>query len=163
MSDIICFHNPDEENGYLSNWYLSKFTVDGIVFSSVEQYMMYNKAIVFNDLDTAQEIMNTDDVSVIKKLGRSVQGYDDTVWSNVRYNIVLKGVYHKFTQNEVLYSRLIATRGKILAECAVHDRVWGIGLSMKDHNRYSLSKWRGQNLLGGALMQVRENLISMEG
>ena len=39
--NIICFHNPNEENGYLSNWYLSTFTVGGVTFSSMEQYMMY--------------------------------------------------------------------------------------------------------------------------
>lgn len=163
MSDVVCFHNPDEENGYLSNWYLSRFIVDGVAFSSVEQYMMYNKAVLFSDLKTAQEIMNTDDVAVIKRLGRSVQGYDDTVWANARYGIVLEGVYHKFTQNEVLYGRLVSTKGRILAECAVHDKVWGIGLSMKDRNRLIPYKWKGQNLLGRALMQVRGNFMSMEG
>ena len=43
--NIICFHNPNEENGYLSNWYLSDFSVDGIEFTSMEQFMMYRKAI----------------------------------------------------------------------------------------------------------------------
>ena len=44
MRKVICFHNPNEGNGYLSNWYLSDFTVDGIRFSLMEQYMMYKKA-----------------------------------------------------------------------------------------------------------------------
>ena len=66
MQKIICFHNPEEENGWLSNWYLSRFTVDGITFSSMEQYMMYMKAEVFGDDDIKKEIMSTDDVVVRK-------------------------------------------------------------------------------------------------
>ncbi len=64
----ICFHNPEEENGYLSNWYLSCFTVDGIEFSSMEQYMMFKKAVCFRDEKIAARIVKTDDVSEIKQL-----------------------------------------------------------------------------------------------
>ena len=107
--EIICFHNPDEENGYLSNWYESKFIVDHVKFSSMEQFMMYQKACRFHD------------ASVLKKQ--------------------LKG-----------------TKTAILAECAVKDRIWGIGLSMKDLKRFDITQWRGQNLLGYALMEVRKRL-----
>ena len=75
--NIVCFHNPNEENGYLSNWYLSRFTADGIEFSSMEQYMMYNKAIVFNDINVANQILKTTDVAVIKQFGRTVANYED--------------------------------------------------------------------------------------
>ena len=51
--DIICFHNPEEENGYLSNWFYSKFSIDDIEYTSMEQYMMYKKAIWFNDVAIA--------------------------------------------------------------------------------------------------------------
>ena len=68
--NIKCFHNPDKENGYLSNWYLLEFKVDSIQFLSMEQYMMYKKAIVFNDTKIAKEILETTDVSKIKALGR---------------------------------------------------------------------------------------------
>ena len=47
--EVICFHSPNEENGYLSNWYLSTFALDGVTFSSMEQYMMYCKAVCFGD------------------------------------------------------------------------------------------------------------------
>ena len=66
MMQIICFHNPEEEHGFLSNWYLSSFVVDGRKFSSMEQYMMYRKAICFHDEVTASRIMKTDNVSEIK-------------------------------------------------------------------------------------------------
>lgn len=160
MRKIICFHNPDEENGYLSNWYLSDFTVDGTAYSSMEQYMMYQKAILFQDAAAAQQILSTANVGKIKALGRSVQGYDDIIWSGLRQMIVYNGLLEKFRQNEELRSRLLATSPNILAECAVQDRIWGIGLSMKDDKRFDLSQWRGQNLLGFSLMCVRAALIS---
>lgn len=46
---VIGFHNPDEEYGAFSNWYPSKFVVDGICFTSMEQFMMYRKAVWFQD------------------------------------------------------------------------------------------------------------------
>lgn len=157
--NIRCFHNPDEENGYLSNWYVSEFKIDSIKFSSMEQYMMYKKAIVFNDTKIAKEILETTDVSRIKALGRQVSKYNDTHWNGVRQIIIYKGLLEKFSQNEDLKKRLLNTGNDILAECAVQDKIWGIGLSMKDVNRWDMEKWRGENLLGFALMIVREDLL----
>lgn len=156
--NIVCFHNPDEENGYLSNWYQSQFTVDYVTFSSMEQYMMYRKAICFGDEAVAKQILATDDVAEIKALGRKVSNYDDNVWNGVRQIVVYKGLMAKFSQNEDLKAELKTTGNMILAECAVNDRIWGIGLSMKDSDRFERSKWKGQNLLGYALMMVRDSL-----
>ena len=156
MMEIICFHNPDEENGYLGNWYLSEFEVNGIKFSSMEQFMMYRKALCFQDVETAYKILGTDDVAKIKKLGREVRGYNENVWNGVRQIIVYEGLKAKFSQNEELKEKLSGTEDAVLAECAVKDQIWGIGLSMKDENRFDLDKWKGQNLLGYALMMVRE-------
>lgn len=156
--NIICFHNPNEENGFLSNWYLIHFIADGVKFSSVEQYMMYQKALCFKDEATAAKIMKTDDVALIKSLGRSVSGYYDDVWNMVREGVVFNGLKAKFQQNEELRDKLLSTNGCILAECAVKDLIWGIGLSMKDPNRFDTTKWRGKNLLGYALMKVRDAL-----
>lgn len=124
MTDIICFHNPDEENGYLSNWYPSRFVVDDVEFSSMEQYMMYRKACCFNDAETAARILRTSDVAEIKRLGRLVAGYDDHVWNGVRQIEVYEGLLAKFSQNAELGAQLVATGNAILAECAVKDRIW---------------------------------------
>lgn len=155
---VICFHNPDEENGYLSNWYLSPFTVGGISFSSMEQYMMYRKAVCFRDETIAAQILDTSDVAQIKALGRCVANYNDHHWSGVRQITVYERLKAKFSQNEDLSRKLKETGEAILAECAVKDRIWGIGLSMKDPDRRIPTKWRGQNLLGYTLMMVREGL-----
>ena len=155
---IIGFHNPDEEYGFLSNWTLSNFVVSGIEFSSLEQYMMYQKAVVFKDEEIASQILKTSDVAEIKRLGRAVRNYDDHVWNGVRQIVVYEGLTAKFSQNEDLKGLLKETGDAILAECAVKDRIWGIGLSMTDPNRLDRSKWQGQNLLGYALMAVRDKL-----
>ena len=62
---IVCFHNPDEENGFLSNWFLASFCLNDMKFSSVEQYMMYSKARCFKDIAVAEQIMKTNDVAII--------------------------------------------------------------------------------------------------
>lgn len=155
---IVCFHNPDENNGYLSNWYLSDFKADGVKFSSMEQYMMYQKAVLFEDNVTAGKILQTDDAGKIKALGRKIPGYNDTIWNGARQIIVYNGLLEKFRQNKELMDLLLETGGHILAECAVMDKIWGIGISMKDENRFDISKWKGQNLLGFALMEARKKL-----
>ena len=137
MEKVIGFHNPTEEYGFLSNWYLSNFTKNGIEFSSMEQYMMYGKAMCFHDETIAKQILQTDDVTRI---------------------IVYEGLVEKFSQNQELSDALLNTGDAFLAECAVKDKVWGIGLSMTDPKRLEPSLWRGQNLLGFALMMVRKKL-----
>ena len=155
---VVCFHNPNEENGYLSNWYPSVFTADGIRYTSMEQYMMYQKALCFNDKDVAKQILATDDVGAIKNLGRLVQNYNDHQWNGVRQIIVYEGLLAKFSQNPELLRKLRETGNAMLAECAVNDRIWGIGLSMTDPDRMDRKKWNGQGLLGYALMKVRDKL-----
>ena len=163
MRKIICFHNPDEPNGYLGNWYLSAFELDGISYSSMEQYMMYQKAVLFGDDDIARQILETSDVGKIKALGRMVKGYDDRIWNGLRQLIVSKGLFGKFSQNEELKKARLDTGDSILAECAVQDKIWGIGLSMKDDRRYDMDAWQGQNLLGFSLMYVRTELAGGAG
>lgn len=155
MREIICFHNPDENNGYLSNWYRCDFSAEGIRYSSMEQYMMYQKAVLFRDIEMAEQILATDNVGKIKALGRSVRNYEEIVWNGMRQITVYRGLCEKFEQNAALKNKLLATRDSILAECAVQDKIWGIGLSMKDERRFDLKRWQGQNLLGFSLMQVR--------
>lgn len=158
MRKVIGFHNPDEPYGFLSNWYLSEFSVGSVGYSSMEQYMMHRKAILFRDQEIAGEILATDQVGKIKALGRAVKNYEDFMWAGRRQIIVYRGLTEKFCQNTELKEALLATGDAILAECAVRDCIWGIGLSMRDENRFAPAKWRGSNLLGYALMEVREQL-----
>lgn len=157
---VIGFHNPEEEYGFLSNWYLSDFRSHDVCYSSIEQYMMYQKAMLFQDQEIAEQILQTNQVAVIKALGRKVKNYDESVWNGRRQIIVYRGLVEKFSQNPELGKALIATEDAILAECAVKDRIWGIGLSMWDEGRFDVQKWQGQNLLGYALMEVRDYMAA---
>ena len=155
---VTCFHNPDEENGYLSNWYPSRFACDGVAYSSMEQFMMHRKALLFGDERVASLLLSSEDPAGIKRLGREVSGYDDTTWNGARQIVVYEGLLAKLSQNGDLLNRLLATGDDALAECAVKDRIWGIGLSMDDPRRFNKSQWKGQNLLGYALMMARDSL-----
>ena len=158
MQNIICFHNPDEINGYLSNWFLSDFTKNNTTFSSMEQYMMYQKAKLFQDNDIASKILQTSDAGKIKALGRSVKNYDDTIWNGTRQIIVYEGLLEKFRQNEQLRKKLIETGNAILAECAIQDKIWGIGLSMKNEKSFDMTQWKGQDRLGFSIIMERKAL-----
>lgn len=120
--------------------------------------MMYRKAVCFGDDKVATQILATEDVAEIKALGRLVSGYDESLWNGVRQIVVYEGLLAKFSQNPELKAQLKDTGKAVLAECAVKDRIWGIGLSMHDSDRLDRAKWQGQNLLGYALMMVRERL-----
>ena len=100
MRKIVCFHNPDESNGYLSNWFLSEFYVGDILYSSMEQYMMYQKARLFQDTEIADKILHTSNVGTIKMLGRSVKDYQEVMWNGMRQIIVYRGLLEKFQQND---------------------------------------------------------------
>lgn len=158
MVEFVCFHNPDDENGFLSNWTLCQFSVEGIEYSSLEQYMMAEKARCFHDELTLAKIMSTNDVALIKALGRQVANFDNQVWDGLRQLIVYEGLLAKFSQNTDFKAKLLATKQAVLVECAVNDRIWANGLSLQDPNRQEPSKWLGRNLLGYTLMQVRKKL-----
>ena len=123
--NVVCFHGEDEENGYLSNWYSSPFTLNGVSFSSMEQYMMYRKALCFDDEKIAAQILAENDVAKIKALGRDVSGYVESLWNGVRQIAVYEGLLAKFSQNPALKEALKSTGTALLAECAVKDRIWG--------------------------------------
>lgn len=122
----------------------------------MEQFMMHSKAVCFGDEAVAKNILSTDDAAEIKSLGRQVSNYDERIWNGIRQIVVYEGLLAKFSQNEDLKNKLISTGGAVLAECAVKDLIWGVGLSMKNPDRFDKAKWKGQNLLGYTLMMVRE-------
>lgn len=153
---------PNDKYGYLNNWYYSNFIIDGIKFNSVEQYMAYMKATVFGDTIIAERVLQTIIFSDMRELSRMVKGYDENTWNNIKYNIAKKGIYAKFSQNPELRKRLIGTGESLLAACSIHDTTWGIGMSQLNKNRYNPSYWKGENLLGKALMEVRTLLRSQK-
>ena len=146
----------------LSQWYPCQFEVDGVTYTSAEQYMMAEKAKLFGDEEIRAEILNTDDPRMCKALGRKVKNFDKAVWDKEKEHIVRKGNTKKFLQNSALRSFLLSTGDKVLVEASPTDRVWGIGLGKNNPDALDPQKWRGQNLLGFALMNVRDFLAFMD-
>lgn len=144
-----------------SQWYRCRFEADGHVFNCMEQYMMLGKARLFGDAETSEKIMAADHPRQHKALGRAVKPFDDKVWRRERETIVLTGNRAKFTQSEELRALLLATAGTTLVEASPYDRIWGIGLGAKDPRAQDPAQWRGQNLLGKILTQLREELLAV--
>lgn len=157
--NVLCFYHEYEENGYLSNWYRSEFEYAGRRYSSIEQYMMYQKVIMFRQYDLAQKILASNDPSEIKKLGRThFSEFNADTWDKTCYAIVKRGIRAKFEQNPKLLEMLLNTGEKVLAECSAKDTKWGIGTAIDDPNCYHPSQWNGTNYLGRILMEVRDEL-----
>ena len=148
-------------NGVFSQWYKSNFTLHGINFTHAEQYMMWQKAILFNDANTAARILSSDHPKEQKKLGRQVTGYSDNIWSQKRETIVYNGNYAKFTQNSEMLSALLAVTGTFV-EASPYDKIWGIGRGMDDPLIHDENKWLGLNLLGKTLSKLRDDLLNSQ-
>lgn len=146
----------------LSQWYKSSFKVNGVTFKTAEHYMMAEKARLFNDQKTLNEIISAVEPSEVKKLGRAVRNYDQETWEENRFEIVVRGNFHKFSQNEQLANYLKSTKNEILVEASPVDIIWGIGLSESSEDATLPYFWNGLNLLGYALMETRDILNEIE-
>lgn len=165
----IGFFRETEEYGFLSNFYYSPFTVsymneDGVKsyeFKTAEHAVHFFKAMLFNDIETANKIMMTDYPKVAKSLGREVKNFNDFTWNNNKEVIYFDVIKAKFTdeRNKDIKQKLIDTGDSILVECSPYDRIWGIGYT-KESSEFickEFDKW-GQNLLGKVLMRVMDRI-----
>jgi ribA/ribD-fused uncharacterized protein len=142
----------------LSQWWPSPFTVDDRTFATAEHYMMFSKATLFGDPETADRVLTAGHPAKAKALGREVRGFDEATWAARRYDIVLAGSVAKFGQHDDLRAFLLGTGSRVLVEASPLDRVWGIGLAADDERAQSPDRWKGLNLLGFALMDARDKL-----
>lgn len=141
-----------------SQWWQCEFRIGHITYNCMEQNMMYRKAMLFDDKEIGKEILECDDPSKIKALGRKVSNFDEEIWNKHKYNFVIEGNYYKFIQNKNLLNFLFSTKDKILVEASPYDKIWGIGMGVDNPNINDPAKWEGENLLGFALMEVRDSL-----
>jgi len=140
-----------------SNWHSSTFVDDqGIEYNCSEQYMMYQKAILFGDSETAEDILSAEQPREQKDLGRKVKNFDSKVWDSKAKEIVFDGCKLKFSQNPAMKKVLMETKGTLLVEASPYDRIWGIGLGEDDPAIHDPSNWNGLNWLGEVLTELRE-------
>ena len=143
-----------------SNWFECKFKYKNLTFLNSEQAFMWEKAVFFGDTETAALILKTPSPSQSKKLGRNVKNFKEDVWLREGYVIMIAVNMAKFSQNSKLKAILFSTGDKILVEASPTDFIWGIGLYHEDDKVLDEKNWKGQNLLGKAICQAREQIIS---
>ncbi|XP_076462786.1 protein irg-1-like [Babylonia areolata] len=136
----------------------AKFDIDGLTYNCAEQYMMHQKAVLFKDAAMAKKIMSSKNPVEQKRFGRKVQNFDKDIWAEQSKVIVKRASFAKFSQNPELLKTFLATHPRTLVEAAPRDRLWGIGLGASNPKARDRSQWRGRNLLGQILTEVREQL-----
>lgn len=153
--DYTFFWKAHEDFGELSQWYISDFVYEDITFSCMEQFMMYKKAMLFGDVETAGVIIGQSNVhpNVYRQLGRQITNFDEWIWTNECRDIVVNGNLCKFMQNPALRDKLLSTENTLLVEASPYDRKWGIGYD-SNNAMANMHRW-GDNLLGSCLMSVR--------
>lgn len=155
-------HQPTKDGSVsascFSQWWKSSFEVDGNVFLTAEHWMMYQKAILFGDKTIAEKVLTVNSPMEAKALGRKVASFDPEIWNNHKFQIVVDGNLHKFKQHDELKEYLIKTGKRTIVEASPRDRIWGIGMGKNNPHAENPLLWRGQNLLGFALMEVRDRI-----
>ena len=166
--DLLCFWGHSHKQGgevgkaCLSQWYPAPFVVAGVTYHTAEHWMMAQKALLFGDRANYSAVINSETPKQAKALGREVLGFDDNLWLQHRYAIVVQGNIHKFNQHSALAKYLLATGDKVIVEASPVDAIWGAGLAEDSEHIHNIYAWRGLNLLGFALMEVRD-LIRKHG
>lgn len=141
-----------------SQWYKSPFEVANIIYETAEHWMMAQKALLFNDQKAFAKITNCRKPGEAKEIGRTILGFYEQIWDERKFEIVKIGNIHKFNQYPKLAEYLYKTGERILVEASPVDAIWGVGLAHDNPNIENIYMWRGENLLGFALMEVRDFL-----
>ena len=141
----------------MSNMYQCNFNVDGVTYSSSEQYIQSGKAQLFDDDITHAKIMKCVNPFECKKLGYNVKNFDPTKWSQECEGIAMKGCLEKVKQNDDIKMRLLQTGTLKIGE-ASKDTLWGTGYTMSHSSAMIPSTWIGKNLMGDVLMRIRYEL-----
>ncbi|RPF19692.1 NADAR family protein [Myceligenerans xiligouense] len=157
-------HQPEPDGalgrGCLSQWWPSPFTVGGVTYRSAEHWMMAEKARLFQDAEAERAVISAANPALAKAAGRTVRGFEESLWERERFDIVVRGSVHKFSSMPALRTYLVNTRERVLVEASPRDRIWGIGMGARNEDAENPSAWRGLNLLGFALMEARTSLRS---
>lgn len=164
---FVFFWKPNNNNsclseGVFSQWEISTFHDNNYTYTSAEQYMMAQKALLFKDITMFDTIMQENDPDEIRKLGRLVKNFDEYIWNKNKKGIVLRASYLKFSQNENLKKYLLSTGDAVLVEASPYDNIWGIKMGVNEKGIENPDNWRGENLLGFALMEARDIIRSLE-
>lgn len=146
----------------LSQFYEAAFTIDGIRYRTAEHFYMAEKARMFNDEDSLARILASDTPKKAKRIGSKVKAFDRDRWlaNDHARNVAVRGNMAKFSdpENADIRELLLSTGDAVLAEGSPNDTTWGIGMYPDDDRAKIPQEWKGENLLGFALMDARQSL-----
>lgn len=141
-----------------SNYYMKDFTdKDDDIWHSNEQFYHAMKAIEFEDEEMYNKIRKTDNPQSSKNYGRKVKNFNEKRWAKVSYEYMLEGLRYKF-QDKKLKKYLLNTGDKLIIESSPWDKVWGTGLEIGHYDAMDPEMFKGKNLLGKALMEIRKEI-----
>ena len=146
----------------LSNHYSCHFEVNGENYSSMEKFIMMQKAHLFGDDQSVEQMRMEDDPVALKRLGKTVKDFEPKKWNREIDNILATGLQAKFTQSDVLCDFLKNTGKTVLVEANPNDKKFAVGKSLFSKDIWDSSKWNGENKLGKALMKIREALSEVD-
>jgi len=147
-------------NCSFSNWWPCVFEVDGVKYNCSEQFLMAEKARMFDDKETLQEILESDHPAYQKACGRAVRGFNKDAWGAKARDIMYRGCHAKYSQNPDLKKELLSTGTRTIVEASPEDCIWGIGIHWKSALCDDPKNWRGTNWLGETLTRVRDDLAT---
>ena len=137
----------EEKYAFLSNFYPSPFTHDGIEYPTVEHFFQAAKTLYIQE---RKAIAAAKTPGLAKRMGRSVQLRPD--WEKVKAYYMELGLRLKFA-NKDLAEKLLATGDEELIEGNWwHDNIWGSCMCDKCINI------PGRNMLGMLLMDLRKKM-----
>jgi len=123
-----------------------------------EKAIMLCKASLMQDYQAYDQILAASSPRKAKSLGRLVTPWNEDKWQQNVCNIALAVVRRKFHSVPRLAETLLETGQSIIAEATSRDANWGIGINQGDPDAQHPRRWRGTNILGWALMEVREEM-----
>lgn len=135
--------------------YPAKFIAEGLEFSSSLHYVIYKKAEVFVDRESMKRILSITEPDALLKAGRELKYFEKQVWNMNLKPILVTAVREKMLNHPELMQQLKATAGTTLVLADANDSKWGIGLDMNNNEATRRKNWRGKNLLGELLTEIR--------
>ena len=146
----------------LSNFHPAPFVYNNIKYHCTEQLIQHQKAKLFGNKDTAENILNTPDALGCKRLSKEISNYNHDTWKREAKTRCEEGIKAKFFQNSNLRDYLISTGDKKIAECC-GNKFWGMGIPLYEEDCLNQSKWSQQGLLGEILVNIRTNISDIMG
>jgi ribA/ribD-fused uncharacterized protein len=155
---VILFEDPETNDyGFLSLKWTVEIEFNNTMYNSAKQAIAAELAKVFNDQENLQKIMLADTPEEVSYELDDVPGLENQAkWNDNIKQLLYDVNIAKFNQYPELVTRLLETKTAVLGAYIPNDNLIGIGLSLDNIQSKNPINWSGQNLLGKALMDIRE-------